>query len=64
MFADIVNALIAGGVVTTVATLGYKLHVDAVNTERRRADDHKEAAKLWRDLALERERQVATLLAR
>lgn len=41
-----------------------RLHTDAVAAERRRADDHKEAAKAWQAVAAEQRKQLDILLGR
>ena len=53
---------LAGGGLTTAAWIVYKLHKDAVDAERRRADDWKTAAEAAQARADVRDSQIATLL--
>lgn len=63
--------LTQGGLMGLLGFLGYRLHRsailalrDAIATERERANDHKEAAGTWREVAREREEQLYILLGR
>lgn len=50
------------GLVNAIAKVYLRLHADAVEAERGRADDHKAAAETWRAIAMEREKQRDILL--
>ena len=47
-----------GGLVLGLARIAYRMHKDAVDAERGRADDWRTASSEWRAVALERDRQV------
>lgn len=54
----------ATGIVGMIVWGAMRLHTDAVAAERRRADDHKEAARTWQAVASEQRRQLDILLGR
>lgn len=56
--------LAPGGIGTLLCWLGYRLHVDAVTAERRRADDWRTAWEAERERADLRESQMSILLGR
>jgi len=55
---------ITGGVLAIFVGIGYKLHLDAVWAERRRADDHRKIAETWQAIAAEKDKQIAILMSR
>ena len=56
--------LTQGGITGVLAFIGYRLHRDAVDAERRRADDARERAKAAEARADLREQQIDILIGR
>jgi hypothetical protein len=56
--------LAQGGISGILAFVGYRLHRDAVDAERRRADDARERAEAAEKRADLREQQLSILLGR
>lgn len=63
MWSSLTPWLAQGGVTGILAWVGYRLHVDAINAERRRADDWRAVAEMNGKRADLREQQMSTLLS-
>ena len=61
---DLAPFLTQGGITGVLAFIGYRLHRDAVDAERRRADDARDAAKAAEARADLREQQINILIGR
>lgn len=48
-WSDLLPLLAQGGVVSVLAWIAYRLHVDSVHTHEARALDAREDAKTWRE---------------
>lgn len=64
MWSSIAPILGTGGAVSVLAWVAYRLHLDAVLAERRRADDWKTAAEAAQARADLKEQQMGILLGR
>ncbi len=64
MWSQIAPYLGTGGAVSVLAWIAYRLHLDAVSAERRRADDWKTAAEAAQARADLKEQQMGILLGR
>lgn len=54
--------LAPSGLLTTLAWIFYKLHVDAIQSQRERADDHRAIAQAATELNAVYQEQIAILL--